>query len=43
MPLEQDEIFHALPAADPFMNFSWRLRIDVRSGVDFPLNRNTTS
>lgn len=42
-PIEQDEIFHQLPASDPFMNFNWRLRVDVRSGIDLPLNRNEVS
>lgn len=40
-PLEQDEIFHSLPASDPFMNFAWRIRVDVRSGIDLALNRIT--
>ena len=25
------------------MSFSWRLRVDIRSGIDLPLNRETTS
>ena len=40
-PLEFDDIFHPLPVSDPFMDFIWRLRVDIRSAVDLPLNRNT--
>jgi hypothetical protein len=42
-PLEQDEIFHTLPASDPFMSFTWRLRVDIRACMDMPLHRETTS
>lgn len=38
LPLEKDDIFHDLPVSDPFMKFKWRLRVDVRSGIDLPLN-----
>lgn len=40
-PLEFDDIFHPLPVSDPFMDFIWRLRVDIRSAVDLPLNRTT--
>ena len=30
-PLERDEIFHELPTPDPFFDFSWRVRVDLRS------------
>lgn len=40
-PLEENDIFHPLPVSDPFMDFIWRLRIDIRSAVDLPLNRST--
>lgn len=32
-----------LPRADPFFDFNWRIRVDVRSAIDFPLNRINTS
>ncbi len=38
-----DDIFHELPKADPFFDFSWRIRIDVRSAIDMPLNRINSS
>jgi hypothetical protein len=42
-PIEDDEIFPQLPNSNPFMDFIWRLRIDVRCGVDLPLNRSTAN
>lgn len=41
--LNKSDIFHTLPQNDPNMEFNWRLRVDVRSGVDMPLNRSTKS
>lgn len=38
-PLEKDDIFHELPRADPFFDFAWRIKIDIKAGVDLPLNR----
>ncbi len=40
-PLLSDEIFHPLPASDPFMNFAWRLRVDVRSATYLPFSKNS--
>ena len=40
--MDNDEIFHSLPAPDPFMKFTWRIRVDVRSAIDLPLNRKTS-
>lgn len=42
-PLENDEIFPQLPNSNPFMDFVWRVRVDVRCGVDLPLNRNSVN
>lgn len=39
--LNKSEIFHPLPMNDPMMDFNWRLRVDVRSAVDMPVNRAT--
>jgi hypothetical protein len=38
-PLEKEDIFHELPRADPFTEFKWRVRVDIRSGVNLPMNR----
>ncbi|EAR89988.1 C2 domain protein (macronuclear) [Tetrahymena thermophila SB210] len=38
-PLEKEDIFHELPKSDPFFEFSWRVRVDIRSATDLPLNR----
>lgn len=40
--LERDEIFHELPRPDPFFDFLWRLRIDIRSACDLPMNKVNT-
>ena len=40
--LNKSDIFHPLPQNDPTMDFNWRLRVDIRSGVDMPLNRTNT-
>jgi len=37
------EIFHPLPAMDPFAQFNWRVRVDFRAAVDLPLNRVSES
>lgn len=42
-PLESDEIFQPLPASDPFMSFTWRLRVDIRACMDMPLHRDSQS
>ncbi|KRX05194.1 C2 domain [Pseudocohnilembus persalinus] len=42
-PLEKDEIFHELPKPDPFYDFQWRVRVDIRSATDIPLNRISPS
>ena len=31
---------HLLPPEEP--NFKWRIRVDLRAAVDFPLNRNSS-
>jgi len=43
-PPDRDEVFHELPRADPFFDFAWRVRLDVRMAIGIPLNRvNATS
>ena len=37
------EIFHALPHSQMKKDFGWRVKVDVRCGVDMPLNRTTSS
>jgi hypothetical protein len=34
-----EDIFHQLPSTDP--SIDWRIKVDVRCGVDMPLNHNT--
>ncbi len=31
---------HLLPAEDP--NYKWRVRVDLRAALDFPLNRTSS-
>ena len=37
--LDRDEIFHELPRPDPFFEFSWRIKLDLRAAVDLRLNK----
>jgi hypothetical protein len=39
----QGDITHALPNPTHVSDFTWRIRVDVRCGIDLPLNRNTQS
>jgi hypothetical protein len=32
--LDRDEIFHELPRPDPFFDFKWRVKLDIRSATD---------
>lgn len=32
------DIFHPLPAVDPFRPFLWRVKVDFRAGYDIPMN-----
>ena len=46
MPIEsmgEVDIFHPLPAVDPFQEFLWRVRVDFRSAFDVPLNSMSTT
>ena len=40
---DADSIFHPLPASDPFTEFVWRARIDMRAAIDIPLNQLTST
>ena len=37
--LDRDEIFHELPRPDPFFDFLWRVRVDIRSATGLLINR----
>mmetsp|Transcript_34749 Transcript_34749/g.40638 ORF Transcript_34749/g.40638 Transcript_34749/m.40638 type:complete len:858 (-) Transcript_34749:61-2634(-) len=41
--LNASDIFHPLPQNDPTMDFNWRLRVEVRSAADMPMNRAVNS
>lgn len=41
--LHDNQIFHQLPQSTQKLNFGWRIKVDVRSGVDMPLNRTTST
>lgn len=41
--LHDNSIFHQLPQSLQKHEFSWRIKVDIRSGVDMPLNRSTHS
>ena len=41
--LHDNSIFHQLPQSTQKHEFSWRIKVDIRSGVDMPLNRSTHS
>ena len=41
--IHDNEIFHPVPFSQQKQEFAWRIKVDVRSAVDMPLNRVTTN